>query len=126
MPLNRFFPPLITPRTFIAIYSYLEHQLVELCMFLQRRRNLGISVNDLHGGGIDRCQNYLEKGFGYKFPSQTKEWREIKDLQRVRNLLVHRRGVLERDGDADVRIYRPEENSEDQLQRDRSDPQVLP
>lgn len=103
--LEQIFPALNNVATFIAIYSFLEHQLVELCTFLQRRRKLGISVNDLYGGGIEQCRKYLEKGYGYRFPSQTKEWQEIKNLQRVRNLLVHRGGVVERNGDAEVKKY---------------------
>src|SRR5690242_20563713 len=52
--LEREFPALNHAATFVAIYSYMEHQLVILCRSLQKRKKLGIAVDDIAGKGIDQ------------------------------------------------------------------------
>jgi hypothetical protein len=49
---------------------------------------------DLNGKGIDRSTSYLEKVAGLSGLKTSREWREIKEIQRIRNAIAHRDGKL--------------------------------
>lgn len=88
------FPRIYTTTSFVALYTLLEHQLDILCRMRQKECNYSIAIDDLKDKGIDAAKNYLVKVCGVSFPSETKEWQQIKDYQRLRNVIVHARGKL--------------------------------
>lgn len=95
--LTREFPALANGALFVAIYSFLEYEMTSLCGKLQREKKYGLKVGDLRDKGITASKVYLTKVCGIEFPSGSKEWQAIKNCQRVRNVIVHNRGRIEKD-----------------------------
>lgn len=91
---GEYFPSLQRRSAFLTVWSYLEHQLDQLCLFYQSERKFGLSFMDLSGQGIDRSTAYLEKVAGLQGLKASEEWDVLKTLQRIRNVVVHSDGKL--------------------------------
>ena len=91
---GEYFPSLQRRSAFLTVWSYLEHQLDQLCLFYQSERKFGLSFMDLSGQGIDRSTAYLEKVAGLQGLKESEEWDVLKTLQRIRNVIVHGDGKL--------------------------------
>lgn len=74
---------------FIAAYSQFEQALTDICNDYTERFALPITLNDLAGKGVIRCQSYLKKVVGVSFPDDEPEWKRILNLGKLRNHLVH-------------------------------------
>jgi hypothetical protein len=98
------FVVICTSNTFVGIYTILEHQLFRICEVRQKEMGFKVSVGDVRGSGIDACRTYLEKVCGIDVPKEPTEWKTIKRLQRLRNVLAHERGRLQ-ESDKDLREY---------------------
>lgn len=103
-------PAMSNASTFVSVFSYLEHEMFELCSRLQKNTKQSLGVKDLAGTGIDQAANYLEKVCGLEDVRTTQAWEETKRLQQLRNVLVHRRGILKEvdgknDPDKAIRSY---------------------
>ena len=81
--------------TLVAIYSFLEHHLAMIGEQVRQARKLTLRVHDVAGKGIDQSRNYLPKVLGFDDPADLPEWNEIRNLQRLRNHLVHSMGNLD-------------------------------
>jgi hypothetical protein len=92
---GEYFPSLQRRSAFLTVWSYLEHQLDQLCLFYQSERKFGLSFMDLSGQGIDRSTAYLEKVAGLQGLKASEEWDVLKTLQRIRNVVVHSDGKLQ-------------------------------
>lgn len=88
------FPRIYTTTSFVALFTLLEYQLDILCRMRQKECNNSITIDDLKDKGIDAVKNYLVKVCCVFFPSQAKEWPQIKDYRRLRNVIVHASGKL--------------------------------
>ncbi len=91
---GEYFPSLQRRSAFLTVWSYLEHQLDQLCLFYQSEKKFGLSFIDLSGRGIDRSAGYLEKVAGLKGLKASEEWDVLKTLQRIRNVIAHDDGKL--------------------------------
>ncbi len=91
---GEYFPSLQRRSAFLTVWSYLEHQLDQLCLLYQSERKFGLSFTDLSGQGIDRSTAYLEKVAGLQELKASEEWNVLKTLQRIRNAIVHADGKL--------------------------------
>jgi hypothetical protein len=103
-----YFPDLQRRSALITLYSFLEHELEELCGLFIRDENLKVSLNDMRGTGIERALLFLEKIVGLQIDKGTATWQEVKNIQKVRNLVVHNDAKLkDRSGNpkADVIKY---------------------
>jgi hypothetical protein len=89
-----YFPSLQRRSAFLTVWSFLEHQLDQLCLFYQSEKSFGLSFMDLSGKGIDRSTNYLEKVAGLQGLKNTQQWDVLKTLQRIRNVITHDDGKL--------------------------------
>jgi hypothetical protein len=89
-----YFPSLQRRSAFLTVWSFLEHQLDQLCLLYQSERNFGLSFMDVSGQGIDRSTIYLEKVARLQGLKAGAEWNVLKTLQRIRNLFVHGDGKL--------------------------------
>jgi hypothetical protein len=91
---GEYFPSLQRRSAFLTVWSYLEHQLDQLCLFYQSEKKFRLSFMDLSGQGIDRSTAYLEKVAGLQGLKASEEWDVLKTLQRIRNVIVHGDGKL--------------------------------
>jgi hypothetical protein len=91
---GEYFPSLQRRSAFLTVWSFLEHQLDQLCLFYQSEKGFGLSFMDLSGKGIDRSTSYLEKVAGLKGLKNTQQWDVLKTLQRIRNVIAHDDGKL--------------------------------
>lgn len=91
---GEYFPSLQRRSAFLTVWSFLEHQLDQLCLLYQSERGFGLSFTDLSGQGIDRSTSYLEKVAGLKGLKASQEWDVLKTLQRIRNVISHGDGKL--------------------------------
>jgi hypothetical protein len=91
---GEYFPSLQRRSAFLTVWSYLEHQLDQLCLFYQSEKKFRLSFMDLSGKGIDRSAGYLEKVAGLQGLKASEEWDLLKTLQRIRNVIAHDDGKL--------------------------------
>lgn len=95
MKLGDLFPSLCSASTFVAVYTFLEHELIALCEHLHKRGRYPIGVQELAGQDyIDKAVTYLEKFCGVEKPKKMPQWAELKVMQRIRNIIVHKRGIV--------------------------------
>ena len=96
-----FFPNLQRRSALITLFSFFEHELDGLCDLFIRKENVSVSLNDMRGTGIDRSVLFLTKVVGLPIDKDTALWQEIKNVQKIRNLIVHNNGELkDRSGNA--------------------------
>ena len=102
------FPNLQRRGALITLYSFLENKLDELCELFIQVEKIKISLNDLRGAGVDRSVLFLTRIMGLQIDQSTTVWQEIKNIQKVRNLIVHNDAkLIDRSGNqiADVTKY---------------------
>ncbi len=83
-----YYPNLQRRSILIVLFSFLEHQLDQLCQLFAKEQRLKIIHTDLRGKGIDRTRLYLQKVIGLRLDG-SHVWQEIKRIQKVRNVIVH-------------------------------------
>ncbi len=88
------FPSLQRRSALLTICSYFEHELDELCLLYQSEKNFRLNLSDLNGKGVNRSTSYLEKVAGLNVYKTSQEWAHIKNIQTIRNVIVHRDGRL--------------------------------
>lgn len=89
------FPSIQRRAGVIVSYSVLEHQMQQICEFIEKELDSIIKLKDLASNGIiDQCQKYLEKVVLVSFPKQEAAWKEILFIQQIRNILVHADGTV--------------------------------
>lgn len=89
-----YFPSLQRSSAFLTVWGFLEHELDKLCLQYQSEKGFGLTLSDLSDKGIDRSTSYLEKVAGLEGLKSSKEWDEIKTVQRIRNVVAHDNGRL--------------------------------
>lgn len=89
-------PRLSAYSVIILLYSLVETQLDAYAHRLQRARGLTLGVGDSHRKGTERAKKYIIKVVGIDIANDL-GWREVSNLQKLRNIIVHRRG---RQGDS--------------------------
>jgi hypothetical protein len=90
-----YFPNLQRRSTLIILFSFLEHQLDQLCELFATARRLNIVHTDLRDRGIDRSRRYLRKVIRLPLEDNSAIWQEIKRIQKVRNVVVHKDAKLD-------------------------------
>jgi len=89
-----YFPSLQRRSALLTVCSYFEHELDKLCRLYQSEKGFAVTVGDLRGEGIDRSTRYLKKVVGLNLHYASQEWQEIKNIQQIRNAIVHRGGKV--------------------------------
>jgi hypothetical protein len=84
-----YFPNLQRRSTLIILFSFLEHQLDQLCQLFASTEQLNIVHTDLTGRSIDRSRRYLRKVIRLPLDDNSAIWQEIKRIQKIRNVVVH-------------------------------------
>lgn len=89
---TEYFPSLQRRSALITLYSFFENELDGLCSLYKTEKAFSLEVSDLKSTGIDRATLYLEKVAGLNVHKSSQEWKTIKRIQLLRNLIVHRSG----------------------------------
>lgn len=92
------FPLLFRYSFLLTCYSYFEHVLFQECKIEKNIKSLPLDVTDLTGKGIEQAKNYLIKVARIDFPIN--DWEEIKNIQKIRNFIVHKEGNLDKSKNA--------------------------
>ncbi|MEW8442023.1 MAG: hypothetical protein AB2689_28080 [Candidatus Thiodiazotropha taylori] len=91
---GEYFPSLQRRSALVTLFSFFENELNRLCNLYQSHKAIKVSFKDLNGQGIDRAVLYLDKAVDLNVQKQSAEWAEIKNIQKVRNLIIHLDGNL--------------------------------
>jgi hypothetical protein len=91
---EEYFPSLQRRSGLLTLCSYFEHEMDRLCSLYRSEKGFNLSHVDLRGHGIHRATQYLEKVAGLNVHRTSNEWRDIDAIQKLRNLLVHSGGTL--------------------------------
>lgn len=89
------FPNLQWNSIFNSAYTMFENHMNELCKIYEKETTKKNSLKDLKGQGIERAKTFLSKVIGITNVFDSKEWSEIQDYSKVRNILVHTSGELD-------------------------------
>ena len=89
-----YFPNLQRRGALIILFSFLEHQLNQLCKSFADTQQLKSVDTDLNDKRVDRSRRYLRNVIGLPLDDSSGSWEEIKKIQRVRNVVVHNDGKL--------------------------------
>ncbi|BDV44191.1 hypothetical protein GURASL_31140 [Geotalea uraniireducens] len=100
---ERDFPSKIRYSFIVLLHIVLEDRLRATCNEIQKRRNLPITEKDLRGAQFERVNAFLKKIAEIHYDNQ-KGWQELKDLQMIRDCIVHTNGRIEESRDK-KRIY---------------------
>lgn len=81
----------------VTLYSYLESFLNYLCECLYKLNDYSVKHTDLKGSGVFRARLYLNKIVGVNFNEINSEWVNIKNLNLIRNHIVHNAGKSDKE-----------------------------
>jgi hypothetical protein len=90
------FPNFQRSSLLIFFDTFLEYRLNNLCELCAKRLEKKIRVKDIHGNGIPRAINYLEKVIELDLTSIEKILEEIFSIHAIRNCFVHNTGFSEK------------------------------
>jgi hypothetical protein len=94
-----YFPNLQRRSALITLFSFFEYELNKACNLFQEFEKYQVSLGDISGVGIERAKTYLRKVASLDLNPATPEWTEVKNIQALRNLIVHADGrILDGDG----------------------------
>jgi hypothetical protein len=80
-------------------YGDFEANLDLLCNEVKKLKNINLSLLDLNDRGITRAIKYLEVVAFIKITIPIEKRSELKNVNNLRNLLIHRAGILQRNED---------------------------
>lgn len=75
----------------ILLYSIVETQLDAFAEHMGKKLGSKLRIRDMAGKGVDRSANYLERVLSIDVKTDP-AWSRLKDLQSLRNIMVHRGG----------------------------------
>jgi len=91
---KEYFPTLQRRSAFLSLYGFLEHELDKLCMLYKKSQNQNVDFRDLKDLGIERSVKYLMIVARLPIEKGDNKWRNIKSIQKIRNLIIHNDGKL--------------------------------
>lgn len=91
---HEYFPGLQRRSALITLFSFFEHELNKLCSLFQTTEGFKLSLRDVAGSGIERARTYLYKVASLDLDQPAAHWNEIRNIQSIRNVLVHVDGRL--------------------------------
>jgi hypothetical protein len=89
-----YLPNLQRRSALITLFSFLESELDRLCNRIRVYEHSALELSDITDKGIVRATNYLIKVGGLPNVRNCKHWQEIRNIQAIRNLIVHSEGLL--------------------------------
>ena len=89
-----YFPSLQRRSAFLSLIGIFETELNKLCFLFKKKMQCKIDLKGLQGMGFFRACTYLEKVAEIDIAKDSTSWREIKNIQKIRNIVAHRDGSL--------------------------------
>lgn len=90
------YPNTVRYSIFIVLYGQFEYTMNEACLELEEDHPNAVRLSDLNHRGITRSYKYLEKVVGIAQPFEPDSWKKLKDLNRLRNVIVHNDAKVEK------------------------------
>ena len=90
------FPRILRNSFLVSAISLLEYEMDMICRRLKEEQQIPITLSDLHGNLLKRVKLYLKLA-GLDLLYEDKIWKEITNYLKVRNCIVHNRGLLQGD-----------------------------
>jgi hypothetical protein len=87
-------PSLQWMSTFLLTYGLFEKNMNSICAVSKKPEGVGIGLKDVAGQGIERAKTYLTKVCELTGPFNSLDWAEIVRLSKLRNLLAHASGEI--------------------------------
>ena len=94
--LSSHFPSFAWQSSFVAIYTLLEDDMLNIARILGTHLGITLDPDDLKDKGIFAAKRYLESLCGIAFPQAERPWQEVLHYNRLRNVIVHARGRIGR------------------------------
>jgi hypothetical protein len=83
------FPSILRFSLLVSAYGMLENLMTKICQGIGELKGHSVTLEDLHGQGIERAKLYLNKVAQVNFPGNSQEWSRIRSLGKLRNKVVH-------------------------------------
>ncbi|CAI4031797.1 putative HEPN_RiboL-PSP domain-containing protein [Nitrospira tepida] len=83
------YPNTVRYAIFISLYNQFEFAMNEACTELEKDYPNDVKLSDLKDKGINRAYTYIKKVVGIPQPFEAASWKKLKDLNALRNLIVH-------------------------------------
>jgi hypothetical protein len=90
------YPNTVRYSLFITVYNQFESSMIEACIELEKDHPNAVKLSDLKDKGMTRTYTYLEKVVGIKEPFEPTSWDKLKDLNALRNVIVHNNAKIEK------------------------------
>ena len=81
---------------FLKSYAEFESNFELLCNEVRNIKAIALSISDLNDHGIVRAKKYLELVADIRLTVPMENWNDLKNINRLRNILVHNSGILKR------------------------------
>jgi len=91
---NDHFPNLQRRSALLTLVGLFEHEIDKLCEKHSSEIDLKICLSDITGKGLERSTKYLLKVAGIDTCKTSAEWKRIKQIQVLRNSLIHQNGKI--------------------------------
>lgn len=86
------FPAILRSSLLVSVYAFFEQKLVEEC----KPTKNGLTISDIKGGSIiQRAKKYIEKVMEKEFPTNNEHWMYIREVNAIRNCIVHNGSFVE-------------------------------
>lgn len=99
------YPSIHRKSLLITIYSFFENELNDLCGMLSESVSSNVKLADLQGNGIERALLYLSKVAMFDLSKMGKTLPYIKNINIIRNAVVHNGGILPSDPQHKVNVF---------------------
>jgi hypothetical protein len=97
------YPNTVRYTIFITLYNQFEFAMNEACAELEKDYSDDVKLSDLKDKGITRAYTYIKKVVGIPQPFEVASWKKLKDLNALRNLIVHNdSNITDKNRQADV------------------------
>jgi hypothetical protein len=92
------FPKLLRYSIVTLLHTVVETQMIRLANYLRRKRGFSLQVNYFRGTVIERTKLYLNKVVNLNVVDDS-AWKKLRDLNDLRDIIVHRGGLQGSDKD---------------------------
>ena len=79
----------------VSLFAVYESAVTEIAKAIQRKKGVGISIDDLKGDFLQRSKNYYEHVLQFQLALSNDSWQRLMLLSDLRNAIAHTNGRLD-------------------------------